>query len=351
MDNRSLGQTLPPTYVEGFHDLESVKAMKYELLGETNLWISKLSLGGAPFGSHYGDFNEHEAIESIRHAIKQGINYIDTGPWYGQGRSETIIGKALKGIPRQAYYIATKIGRYESDYEKMFDFTVEKTSKSLSKSLELLGLEYVDVIQVHDIEFAPSLDIITTQTLPLLSQKVSEGKANYIGITGYPISILKECIEKSNVKIACILTYTRFTLIDDTLQQFLPFFKKRNIGVINASAPCMRLLTNEGPPEWHPASNDTKIKCSEAAQYCKDRGVELGKLALWHSLQCNDIATNLVGMQTQQQLNMNLDLYRNGITDEEKNILHEIQEKYLSKVVDKHWEGKELQTYWSAMKK
>lgn len=56
--------------------------------------------------------------------------------------------QALQGIPRQAYYIATKVGRYELDYENMFDFTVEKTRKSFRKSLELLGVDYVDVIQV-----------------------------------------------------------------------------------------------------------------------------------------------------------------------------------------------------------
>lgn len=56
--------------------------------------------------------------------------------------------QALKGIPREAYYIATKIGRYELDYNNMFDFTVEKTRKSIKRSLELLGVDYVDVIQV-----------------------------------------------------------------------------------------------------------------------------------------------------------------------------------------------------------
>lgn len=54
----------------------------------------------------------------------------------------------MKGIPREAYYIATKVGRYELDYENMFNFSKEKTRKSIDKSLELLGLNYVDVIQV-----------------------------------------------------------------------------------------------------------------------------------------------------------------------------------------------------------
>lgn len=88
------------------------------------------------------------AIRTIQQAIRSGINYIDTAPWYGQGRSEEIIGLALKGIPREAYYIATKVGRYEFDVTKQMDFSAKKTRESITKSLGLLGLDYVDVIQV-----------------------------------------------------------------------------------------------------------------------------------------------------------------------------------------------------------
>ncbi|XP_012135029.1 uncharacterized protein LOC100880182 isoform X2 [Megachile rotundata] len=342
---------LPPTYVEGFHDLEAVKAMEYRPLGKTGLLVSKLSLGGGPFGCHYNSFNEDEAIEVIRQGIKQGINYIDTAPWYGQGRSETIIGKALKGIPRKAYYIATKVGRYELNYENMFDFSKEKTRNSFNDSLKRLGLDYVDVIQVHDIEFAQSLDVVITQTLPELSIKIADGKAKYIGITGYPVSVLKKCIEKSNINIAVVMSYARYTLLDNTLCDYIPFFKEHNIGIINAAAVCMGLLTNKGPQAWHPGSDNTKKLCTEAASYCRDNDIELARLALWYSMQCEDIATFLSGMQTLSDLNMSLDLVRNGITEREKNLLQEIQEKYISKVTEKHWEGKEFQTYWENVRK
>ncbi|CAL7948245.1 unnamed protein product [Xylocopa violacea] len=342
---------LPPTYVEGFHDVEAVKSMEYRPLGKTGLLVSKLSFGGGPLGCHYGTYDEDEAIEAIRQAIRHGINYIDTAPWYGQGRSEAVIGKALKGIPRKAYYIATKVGRYELNYENMFDFSKEKTRSSFKRSLELLGLDYVDIIQVHDIEFAPTLDIIITQTLPELSTQVAKGKAKYIGITGYPVSILKECIEKSNINISVILSYSRFTLIDNTLIEYIPFFKKHNVGIINASAPCMGLLTNKGPPAWHPGSESTKKICADAAACCKDHDTELAKLALWYTLQCEDICTFLVGMQNLKELAMNLDVVKNGITEKEKALLKEIQEKYLHKITDKHWENQELQTYWKYMKK
>lgn len=93
--------------------------------------------------------DEPGAIRTIQKAIRSGINYVDTAPWYGQGKSEEILGRALAGIPREAYYIATKIGRYEKEVSKQMDFTAKKTRESVEKSLKLLQLDYVDVIQVR----------------------------------------------------------------------------------------------------------------------------------------------------------------------------------------------------------
>lgn len=84
----------------------------------------------------------------MQEALRKGINYIDTAPWYGQGKSEELLGKALKDVPRSAYYIGTKVGRYELDVENMFDFSAKKTRESVEKSLKLLGISTIDVIQV-----------------------------------------------------------------------------------------------------------------------------------------------------------------------------------------------------------
>lgn len=142
--------------------------------------------------------DEDEAIRSIHHAIKSGINYIDTAPYYGQGRSEKIIGKALKGIPRQAYYIATKVGRYGlGSYENQFDFSAKRTSESIDISLGYLGLDYVDVLQIHDIEFAENLDIVINETLPAVEEARKQGKVKFIGYSGYPLNVLKEAALKA----------------------------------------------------------------------------------------------------------------------------------------------------------
>lgn len=103
--------------------------------------------------------------------------------------------------------------------------------------------------------------------------------------------------------------------------------QERNIAVINAAAPCLGIFTTEGPPEWHPADAETKQQCREAVQCCQDHDMEIVRLAIWYSMQCKDIATNLIGMQNLKQLQTNLDILLNGITEEEKKILKEIQEK------------------------
>lgn len=157
---------LPPTFVKGFHDEESVRKMRYNRLGQTDLIVSGLSIGGATLTHFFGfgqlmkakraifnliycsEVDEEEGIRTIREAIRLGINYIDTSPWYGQGRSEQLLGKALKGVPREAYYIATKVGRYELELSKQFDFSAEKSLQSVNTSLKYLELDYVDIIQV-----------------------------------------------------------------------------------------------------------------------------------------------------------------------------------------------------------
>lgn len=78
---------------------------------------------------------------------------------------------------------------------------------------------------MHDIEFAPSLDMVLTETLPTVEEIVKSGKARFIGITGYPVSTLLKCVEESSVKINTILSYCRLTMIDDTLKSFIPKFK------------------------------------------------------------------------------------------------------------------------------
>lgn len=107
----------------------------------------------------------------------------------------------------------------------MFDFSAEKTLQSIDLSLKRLKLDYVDVLQIHDIEFAPSLDVVLNETLPAVDKIRKSGKARFIGVTGYPVGLLAECVEKSSIEIDMVLSYCRLSLIDNSLNKYLPVFQ------------------------------------------------------------------------------------------------------------------------------
>lgn len=89
-----------------------------------------------------------ESIQAIQLALKSGVNYIETGPWYGP--SEKIIGEAIKDIPRNAFYLSTKAGRYSTPgWENRFDYTFNRVLESIESSLSLLGVQCVDIVQVR----------------------------------------------------------------------------------------------------------------------------------------------------------------------------------------------------------
>ncbi|XP_050307122.1 uncharacterized protein LOC126743899 [Anthonomus grandis grandis] len=334
---------LPETFVKGFHDANVIKKMPYLPLGDTNMLVSKLSLGTGGFSYFYGDYNIEECKKTVYEAIKSGINFIDTGPWYGHGESESILGMCLEGIPRSAYYLATKVGRYEKERSKMFNFSAERTRKSIDESLARLKLDYVDLLQVHDIEFAPTLTQVLTETLPTVQEIVKAGKAKHIGITGYPVSTLKECIEKSTVPIETVLSYCRSSMIDNSLKEFVPFFKENKIGIINAAVNSMGLLTNKGPQNWHPASEEVKQTCKKAGEFCKAHNVELGKLAVYHGLRDPYTDTVLVGMNTRELLKYNLDVLYDGLTEKEGEVYDEVKKILQALPEQTHWEGVEHQ--------
>lgn len=189
---------LPPTYVEGFHDEAAVRSMTYRRLGETDMIVSVLSLGASSLGGVFGDALDDDAsVDLVVQAVRAGVNLIDTAPWYGQGKSERVLGRALQQIPREAYFLTTKVGRYELEEEKMFDFTAKRVTQSVYESMERLGVSYIDSIQVHDPEFAPSLDIVLYETLPALQALKETGIVLQVGITGYPLSVLRRLLEVS----------------------------------------------------------------------------------------------------------------------------------------------------------
>ncbi|KAG6789665.1 hypothetical protein POTOM_005784 [Populus tomentosa] len=273
-------------------------------LGNTGLKLSCVGFGASPLGSVFGPVSEHDAISSVREAFDLGINFFDTSPYYGGTLSEKMLGKGLKalGVPRNEYIVSTKCGRYVEG----FDFSAERVTKSIDESLARLQLDYVDILQCHDIEFG-SLDQIVNETIPALQKLREAGKIRFIGITGLPLSVFTYVLDRVPPgTVDVILSYCHYSVNDSTLVDLLPYLKSKGVGVISASPLAMGLLTENGPPEWHPASAELKSACQAAAAFCKAKGKNISKLAMQYSLANKDISSVLVGMNSVRQVRENV---------------------------------------------
>jgi len=313
--------------------------------------VSTLSFGASSLGAVFKTTDDSESVMVVRRAIQQGINYIDTAPWYGQGRSERVLGMALKDVPREAFYIATKVGRYEQDIQNMFDFTRDRVVRSVKESLDRLGLDYIDVIQVHDIEFCLSLEQLVLHTLPALHQLKLEGKVRYIGVTGYSLGVLQRLVELlPDNYIDTVLTYCRCTLFDRTLLgSAMDFFNNKKIGIINASPVSMGLLTTRGPPSWHPATTDIKSVCTKAAELCKEEDQDITDLAILWTLDQENIPTTLISTASRVNLDKNLDLARSCFSEEQRRMVARLEREVFRYMTNVHWECLEVARYWQQM--
>merc|ERR1711936_227428 len=242
-----------------------------------------------------------EIYQCIEQALKAGLNYIDTAPFYGQGKSEEVLGKALRRVPRHTYFIGTKVGRYGATWETAFDFSEERILAEFDLSLQRLPL-------------------------PLVEKIVASGRARYIGITGFDLEEFHKVLDMTETKVDAVLNFARNVFVDTALKDHLGYFQSKNLGIINASPTNMGLLTNAGPPPWHPATPPLRELCSKAGKMCQDRGVELGKLSVWHNLKTSEIHTTLLGFGNLKVLELNLSLLLNGLTSEEEKVYRELQE-------------------------
>jgi L-galactose dehydrogenase len=148
--------------------------MEYRTLGKTGLKVSKLGFGASSLGAMFREIDESKAIEAVRIAIDLGINFIDCSPFYGMTRAETVLGKALEGVPRDSYYLATKLGRYGDNAED-FDFSKARSKASIDESLQRMGVDHIDIIQCHDIEYV-DLDQVVNEAIPGMREAQQEGK-------------------------------------------------------------------------------------------------------------------------------------------------------------------------------
>jgi L-galactose dehydrogenase len=163
-------------------------------------------------------------------------------------------------------------------------------------------VDVIDLIQCHDIEFG-SIDQIVEETLPALRRVRERGKVRFLGITGLPLGIFPEVLDRTEADT--VLSYCHYALNDASLDGLVPYLKGKEVGIVNASPLSMGLLTEQGAPSWHPASREIREACARAAAHCRARGQDISKLALQFSVSHPDLATTLVGTASPAHLERN----------------------------------------------
>ncbi|GAI79174.1 unnamed protein product, partial [marine sediment metagenome] len=151
--------------------------MQYRKLGRTGIKVSAMCLGGTEFGRKLG---EAESIEIIKSAMDAGVNFLDTADAYAEGRSEEIVGKALKG-KRHSVVLATKVAARTGPDANDIGLSRKHIMRGIEDSLRRLETDYIDLYYVH----SPDYDTPIEETLRALDDLVHQGKVRYIGCSNF----------------------------------------------------------------------------------------------------------------------------------------------------------------------
>ncbi len=221
-----------------------MKATEPTQLGNTPIHVTRLGLGAGVIGGLFAEVSEEAAIATVRRALALGINYIDTAPLYGHGKSETRLGLALEGVARDSFVLSTKVGRLlvptprqaESVWfknlpavEPVFDFSYDAVRRSLDASLERLKLDHVDILHVHDPDGA--FDEVMSGAYTALHELREQGVVRAISVGCWDPALLTRFAEAG--EFDAFLLPGKYTLLDQSaLDELLPVCVRKNISVI-----------------------------------------------------------------------------------------------------------------------
>lgn len=279
-------------------------AIPRRILGRSGLQVSALGLGGAGFGGNtYGAVSDEEAVEAIHAAASGGINYIDTSPLYGE--SERRLGLALRSIPRGQVVISTKTGTHP---RWLGDYSADATYRSVENSLRVLGIEYIDLLLVHDPpDLAQALG--ESGAFTALEELKRQGVVRAIGLGVRSHALHAQAIRSGRVDV--VMTYLDYTLIRATAAEtILPVAEAHHVGVINGSPLAMGLLSGVDPEayarevlRWADGDQWCDVEAAHRLwRWARAASVDLPALALQFSLRQPRIGATIVGAKTAAEI-------------------------------------------------
>jgi len=305
--------------------------METKSLGRSSVRISRLGFGGGPLGGLFEPVADDTAAAALARAWEGGIRHFDTAPHYGIGHSERRYGDFLRGQPRSAFTLSTKVGRYlvEQDpagrtdeafqvpatHRRVVDFSRVGVRRSLEDSLSRMGMDRVDVLYLHDAE--PHFEAALGQGYPALAELRAEGVVGAIGAGMADAALLTRLVTEADVDV--VMLAGRYTLLDQSaLDDLLPACLDRGVSVVAAAVFNSGVLAQSRPAvgvtfEYQAAPTAVLKRANRIADVCAAHGVTLPQAAMAFPLAHPAVAGIVVGMRSAQEVRENVDLFTAGV--------------------------------------
>ena len=213
------------------------------------------------------------------------------------------------------------------------DYSRARIRASLDESAARLGVEYFDIIHIHDIEYQnrKHTEWALTEGYDAVQELKREGRIGYVSFGIYPMDLWKRIFASFDIDAA--LVHNHYCLNDTQLLDLLPVAKQKDIGIVNGSPFASGLLTDRGPAAWHPASAEDRSLFQVAAEFCRSQGTSISRLALQFSSQNPEIPTTLFSTSKPETVRSNVESHEEPY---DANLVAEVQ-KILKPVLDKEW--------------
>lgn len=299
-------------------------------IGNTGLEVTRLGMGTAPLGGLFEDVPEPRALSAVTKALAMGVNFFDTAPLYGHGKSESYLGKALAGVARSSYVLATKVGRIliavdpahlgqdEFDnplpYRPVFDFSYDGVMRSVEESLKRLNVDRIDILHVHDPD--DHYEEVMQGAYPALAKLRSQGVIGAVG-AGMNQAEMPARFAREG-EFDCFLLAGRYTLIDHTgLKELLPLCVERNISIIIGGPYNSGVLATGAKPgakfNYVDAPAEVIQKVQKVEAVCNRHRVPMKAAALQFPLAHPAVASVIPGARSLEEMEENFGLLSHPI--------------------------------------
>lgn len=228
--------------------------MEYTQLSDLKFNISRVTLGTWAIGGwQWGGTDEQRSVDTILKALEMGVTTIDTAPIYGFGKSEEIVGRAVREYGRrEEVQIATKLGlEWDEDENVWRNSSPERILREIDDSLRRLQTDYIDIYQIH----WPDLKTPFGETASVMKELLDSGKIRAIGVSNYSVEQMGEFRETAPIH-ACQPPYNLFERGIET--DVLPYCRDHNISLLTYGALCRGLLSGKMDEDWEFEKGDLR---------------------------------------------------------------------------------------------